>query len=181
VRDIGVGEGGAEARYRLDVAQGVDHRRLHVAQHSEHVVDVRRQPRALRGKIEGAKLARDPGIRELEGGMEVDHAVIPVELAAIDHDGHGGGEEGLGERTDLKHGAGVDRHAAVLAAHAEALGIDEAVAGDDADGEAGHVVGLHPALDVGFESGDQCGYACFHRRAGLGRLLCPCDIRQLQA
>ena len=72
---------------------------------SEQVVDLRRQPGALREEIEGAKLALTPGVLELEAGMKIDHAVIPIELAAIDQDGHDGGEESLGDRADLKDGA----------------------------------------------------------------------------
>ena len=39
--------------------------------------------------------------------------------------------------------------------YAEALGVDQLVARDDADGEAGIVEGLHAALDVGLELGNE--------------------------
>jgi hypothetical protein len=161
--------------------QGADGRRLLVAEHSNEVAGVGRQPGALRDDVEGPKLAGDPRVLELEAGIEIDHAVVPLELAAIDHDGHGGGQECLGERPDLKHGARVDRRAAGLAAHPEALGVDETVAGDDADGEFGQVVSLHPAPDVALEIGDQRRDARRHRRRRFGRLLGPRDIRQLRA
>jgi hypothetical protein len=90
---------------------------------------------------------------------------------------NGGGEESLGERADLERGARVDRRAARLAAHAETLGVDETVAGDDADGESGQVISLHPAPDVRLEIGDQSPDARLHERRGLGQFLCSRDAR----
>ena len=173
MRDVGVGEGGAEARHRLDMAQRAHHRGRVAAEDSHHVVGVGRQARALREQVEHPELARHPGVLELEIRIEIDHAVVPMEFAAVDRDGHGRGQEALGGRADLEDGLRIDRRAAALAAHAEALGVDEAVAGDDADGEAGHVESLHPALDVCFELGDQRVDARLHRCRWPVRFLCP--------
>jgi hypothetical protein len=65
--------------------------------------------------------------------------------------------------------------------HPEALGIDEAVAGDDADRKAGRVVGLHRAADIRLEIRDQRRDARRHRPGRFGRLLGPRDIRQVHA
>jgi hypothetical protein len=62
-----------------------------------------------------------------------------------------GGGEGLGGRADLKDGFGADRLRAALATDAEALGINEPVAGDDADHRSGNVESLHAAGHEAFE------------------------------
>ena len=115
--------------------------------------------------VEDAELARHPGVLELEVGLEVRHAVVPGEHLLVDGDRHGGGEEGLGGRADLEDRLGVHRLAA-LAAHPEALRVNQAVTGDDADGEAGHVEVPHPALDIGLELGRQRLDAPLHRFLG---------------
>ena len=58
--DVGVGEGRAEARHRLDVAQRPDHRRPVEAEQADRVVGVGRQPRALGDHVEDAELAASP-------------------------------------------------------------------------------------------------------------------------
>ena len=83
------------------------------------------------------------------------------ERLLVDGDRHGGGEEGLGGRADLEDRLGVHRLAA-LAANPEALGIDQPVAGDDADGEPGQVEILHAGGDVGLELGRQGCDAVLH-------------------
>ena len=93
----------------------------------------------------------------------------------------GRGEKCLGGRADLEDCARIDRHATGLAAHAEALGVDELVAGDDADGEARHVERLHPAGNVGLDIGDQRLDALLHGRVGLGRFRCPRHVREVEA
>ncbi len=153
--DVGVGEGGAEARHRLDIAQRADHRRLIEADEAERIVRIRRQPRALREEIEHAEFAGDPRVFELELGIEIDDAIVPVEFAAIDHDALGRREKRLGGRADLEHRARIDRRATGLAAHAEALGVDEAVAGHDADREPRHAERLHGVAGVGLEIGNE--------------------------
>ena len=95
VRDVGIGEGRAETGHRLDMAQRADQRRLVEAEHGEHVVDVGWKPRALGEQVEDAELARDPGILHLKLRIEIDNAVVPPQLAAIDHDGHGRSEKRL--------------------------------------------------------------------------------------
>ena len=152
------------------MAQRADHRRLIEADEAERVVHVRRQPRALREEIEHAELARDPGVPELELGIEIDHAVVPVKLAAIDHDALGRGEKRLGGRADLEHRARIDRRAAGLAAHAEAFGVDESVAGDDADRKARHAERLHGAACVGLEIGNERLDAAFRGGGGIGQV-----------
>jgi hypothetical protein len=59
--------------------------------------------RALREEIEHAELVGDPRVLELELGIEIDHAVVPVEFLAIDHDADGRREKRLGGRADLEH------------------------------------------------------------------------------
>jgi hypothetical protein len=122
--DVGVGEGRAEAGYRLDIAQRADERRVVEVVHGKHVVGEAWKAGALSKQVEDAKLARHPRILQLELRIEVDNAIVPPQLAAIDHDGLGRGEERLGGRADLEQSARVDRSPAALAAYAEALGID---------------------------------------------------------
>ena len=121
------------------------------ADEAERVVHIGRQPGALSEQVEHAELAGDPGVLELELGIEIDHPVVPAEFLAIDHDAYGRREKSLGGRADLEHRARIDRCAAGLAAHAEALGVYEAVAGDDADREPRHAERLHGAAGVGLE------------------------------
>src|SRR5713226_3962265 len=109
------------------MAQGADQRRLIDAEHAEHVVHVGWEPRALSEEVEDAELARDPRVLELKLGIEIDYPVVPPQLAAIDHDGQGRREKGLGGRTDLEDRACIDRNATRLAAHAEALGVYQRV------------------------------------------------------
>ena len=68
----------------------------------------RREPRALCGEVKDTELARNPGILQPELGIKIDYAVVPPQLAAIDHDGLGHSEKGLSCRTNLKDGVGVD-------------------------------------------------------------------------
>ena len=49
---------------------------------------------------------------------------------------------------------------AALPSHAEPLGVDEPVADDDADGEAGAVEGFHAVADIGLEP--------WHQRLDVG-------------
>jgi hypothetical protein len=154
------------------MAQRTDQRQFVEADYDQRIISVGREPGALSGDVEHPKLACDPGILQLKIRIEIDNAVVPPELAAIDHDGHGRGEKCLCVRTDLENCAGIDQHTTGLAAHAEALGVDEAVADDDADSEPGHVERLHPTLDVGFDIGDQRLEAHLRGRVGLDRLRC---------
>src|SRR5262249_55521311 len=103
MRDVGIGEGWAETRYWFDVAERVNQRRLLVIEHDQNVVDQRREPRALRGKVKHTELARNPGILHPELGIEIDYAIGPLQLAAINHDSHGRGKERLGGRADLEN------------------------------------------------------------------------------
>ena len=96
--------------------KGADQCRLVEVQHGEHVVDQRRKPGALGEQVEDTELARDPGILQLEIRIEIDDAVVPPQLAAIDHDGHGRGEKRLRGRADLEDRARIDRQSAALAA-----------------------------------------------------------------
>src|SRR5215510_10202860 len=127
MRDVGIGEGRAETRHRFDIAERADQRLLFVVEHGENVVDQWRKPGALRGEVKNTELARNPGILQLELGIEIDYAVVPSQLAAIDHDGHGRSEERLGGRTDLEECPSINRQSVALAAHAEALGVYEPV------------------------------------------------------
>ena len=165
VGDVGVGEGRAEARRRLDVAQRADHRRLVEADEAEDVVGGRRQAGALRQQVEDPELARHPRILELEVRVEVDDAVVPGELAPVDADRERGGEERLGGRADLEDGRRIDRRPA-LPGDAEALAPDQPVAADDADGDAGGVEVRHALGDVGLEVGHQRLDLRIHRRVG---------------
>ena len=140
----------------------MDHRRLVAAEEADHVVDVGRQPGALGDQVEDAELARHPRVLQLECRVEIDDPVVPGELLPVGRDRHGRREEGLGRRADLEDGRGIDRLAA-FPADAEALRVDEAVAGDDADREARTAEGGHAALDRRFEIGDQRRDACIHR------------------
>ena len=166
-RCVGVGESRAEARHRLDLAQRADHRRLVVAEERQHVVGIGRQAGALGQKVEDAELARNPGVLHLEARVEVDDAVVPGELAAVDGDGDGGRQERLRGRADLEDGPFIDRRAAFLA-DAEALAIDQLVADDDADRRSRHVERLHVGADIGLEARHEVGDALLH--AGIGRL-----------
>ena len=74
---------------------------------------------------------------------------LPAELAAIDGDRERCGKKALGHRTDLEDGAGVDWLAAFFAR--QSLGVDEPVAGDDADGEARAVESGHALGNVAFK------------------------------
>ena len=135
--DVGVGERRPETRHRLDKAQRPDQCGSVQPQYTQCIVRIRRQPRALRHKIEHPEFARDPGILQSEIGIEVDHTVIPFEFATIDHQGHRRCEKSFRGRADLKDRARVDRCAASLAAHAKALAVDQSVICNDADGKAG--------------------------------------------
>ncbi len=179
MRDVGVGEGRAETRHRFDIAQRTDQRRIVEVVHGEHIVDEGWKAGALSKQVEDAKLACHPRIFQLKRRIEIDHAVVPPQLAAIDHDGLGCGEKCLGGRADLEDRARVDGRAPGLAAHAEAPGVDELVARHDAHGEARHVEGLHPAGRVGLDLRDQRLDAILHRRLGLGRFRCCRDIREV--
>ena len=68
-----------------------------------------------------------------------------------------------------------------LAAHAEALGVDQLVADNDADGEARHVERLHPAGNVGLELRDQRLNAILHGRVGLGLFRCQRHVLKVKA
>ena len=154
VGDVGVGEGRAEARHWLDVAQGVNERRPVHAKIAELVVDVGRQPGTLREQVKKTKLPRDPRIAHLEIRVEIDDAIVPTELAPVDGDRHRCREKRLRRRSDLKDRPRVDRGAA-LAPDAEALGIDQLVAGDDADCEPRDIEILHIGFDVVLEARDE--------------------------
>ena len=149
--DVGVGEGRAEARDRIDIAQRPDQGRLVEAEHGEHVVDQPRKPRALGEQVEDAELARDPRVLHLEVRVEIDDTVVPFELAAIDHDGDAGCQKRLRGRADLEDGVRVDRLSAALAPHAEALGVYELVVCNDPDGEARNIEHLHSVRGIGVE------------------------------
>ena len=168
VRDVRVSERRPETRYRIDVAQRPDQRRLVEAEHREHVVDQTWKPRALGEQVEDAELARDPGVLHLEIRVEVDDTVVPFELAAIDHDGDARCEKRLRVRADLEDRARIDRLAAALAAHAEALGVDQLVANNDADGETRDVEDLHPARGIGLQLRDHRLDATRHGCVGRG-------------
>ena len=112
--DVGIGEGRAEARHRLDIAQGPDQRRLIEAEQAERIVGIGRQPGPLSEQVEDAELAGHPRVLQLEVRIEIDDAVVPAELLAVDHDRQGRGEKGLGGRADLEDRLGVDRLAAAL-------------------------------------------------------------------
>src|SRR4029453_4140359 len=144
MRDVGVGEGRAETGHRFNIAKGANHFRLFEVQHGENVVDQWRKPGALRGEVEDTELARDPGILQPELGIEVDYAVVPPQLPAIDHDSHGRGEERLRGRADLENRTRINRQSVALAAHAETLGVYKPVVRNDANGQARHVEPLHP-------------------------------------
>src|SRR5205814_7889902 len=97
------------------------------------------------GEVEDTELARNPGVLQPELGIEIDYAVVPPQLAAIDHDCHGRGEERLGGRADLENRSRINRQSIALAAHAEALGVNKLVVGNDSKGQARYVEPLHPA------------------------------------
>ena len=74
---------------------------------------------------------------------------LPAELAAIDGDRERCGKKALGHRTDLEDGAGVDWLAAFFARQTPWR--RRAVAGDDADSEAGAVESGHALGNVAFK------------------------------
>jgi hypothetical protein len=90
----------------------------------------------------------------LEFGVEIDDAIIPVQLAPVDSDRHRRGKKRLGHRCDLKKGLRVDR-APALAAEAKAFGVDQLVAGDEADGKAGDIEAIHVGRDIVLEAWDE--------------------------
>ena len=98
----------------------------------------------------------------MKARIEIDHLLVPAELAVIDGDRHGRREERLGGRSDLKHGMGVDRLAA-LAADSEAPGIDHLVADDDFDRQSRNVEGLHVRCDIVLERGNDQKRLLLHR------------------
>ena len=169
VSDIGVGEGRAEARHRFDVSQGTNEGRSVEAEVHEKVVGVRREAGALRGQVEDAELARHPRVAHLEVGVEIDDAIVPTQLALIDGDRNRRGKERLGHRPDLEDGLRVDRGTA-LAAHPEAFGINQLVAGDDADREPRHVEAFHVGCDIVFETWGKRLDLLFDRWGGTRRL-----------
>ena len=168
MRDVGVGKGRAETGHRFNMAKGANHFRLFEVQHDENVVDQRRKPGALRGEVEDTELARNPGILQPELGIEIDYAVVPPQLAAIDHDRHGRGEERLGGRADLENRPRINRQSVALAAHAETLGVYKPVVGNDSDGQARYVEPLHPAGNVGFDIRNQLLHPALDSRFGRG-------------
>jgi hypothetical protein len=133
----------------------------------------------LSEQVEDPKLAGHPRILELEIRLEIDDAVIPAELATIDHDGQGRGEKGLGGRADLEHRACTDRRATGLAAHAETPAVNEAIVGDDPKGEAGRVGRFHAARNIALDLGDQGLDA--HLQGRSGRFRGPRRTRQIHA
>src|SRR6478736_4371847 len=155
MRDVGVGKGRAETGHRFNMAKGANHFWLFEVQHHENVVDQRWKPGALRGEVEDTKLACNPGILQLEIRIEIDYAVVPSQLAAIDHDRHGRGEERLGGRADLEKRPRINRQSVALAAYAETLGVYKPVVGNDSNGQARYVEPLHPTGNVGFDIRNQ--------------------------
>jgi hypothetical protein len=131
------------------------------AEKTKPVVDVWWEPRALRDEVEHAELACDPGILELKIGIEIDHPVVPVQLALVHGNGKRGSKKCLGGGSDLKDCLGVDGLAA-FAPRAEAFGVDKLVIGDNADGQPRHIERLHPVPDISLEIGDQRLDAILH-------------------
>lgn len=156
VSDVRVGEGGAEARDRLDVAQGSDQSVPVKPQYTQRIIGVGRQAGTLREQIVYTEFTRDPWVPELKAWIEVHHTVVPVELAAIDHHGNRRSEERLRGRADLEHRLWLDQLPAGPAAHAEAFGVNKPVVGNNADGEAWRIERLHAIGDVGLDVLNRC-------------------------
>jgi len=114
------------------------------------------------------QLTRNPGILQPELGIEIDYAVVPPQLAVIDQDRHGRGEERLGSRADLENRPRINRQSVALAAHAETLGVYKPVVGNDSDGQARYVEPLHPAGNVGFDIRNQFLHPALDSRFGRG-------------
>lgn len=165
MRDVEIAEIGAEQPDLRCDPQRTDQRLSVVAEHGQRVVDVSRQARALGGDVENAEIAGDPGIGELKIGDMVDDRIIPAEPAGIDRLRQRRGEKGLGGRTDLEDRLRRDLLRLAERADAEALGVDQLVLVDDADGKARHREGLHALGDLLLEVRQQR----FDR--GLRRLL----------
>jgi hypothetical protein len=72
----------------------------------------------------------------------------------------------------LEDSAGVDRLAALLA-HAKSLAVDELVAGNNADGEAGAIESCHALGNVALKPGNKGGNTRLHSGIGIGR---PCHL-----
>src|SRR5215217_9428644 len=100
--DVRISERRTETGNRVDIAQGTNHVRLADPDHSQHVVSVRRQARALSDQIEDTEFARDPGVFQLKIRIEIDHPVVPLQSTAIDHDGKRRAKKGFSGRADLK-------------------------------------------------------------------------------
>jgi hypothetical protein len=96
MRDVGVGEGGPKARHRIDMAQGMDQRRLFETDHAQRVVRVGRKPGALSKQIEYPELAGHPRILQLKFRVEVNNAVVPPEFATVHHEGQRRGKKSFG-------------------------------------------------------------------------------------
>lgn len=94
-----------------------------------------------------------------------------MQLAVVDRDRHRRGKKRLGRRPDLEDGLRVDRRPA-LAADTEAFGVDQLVAGDDADRQARDVEALHVGCDIVLEARDKRLDSLFDRRFGRRRFGC---------
>src|SRR5262249_7641252 len=100
--------------------------------------------------------------------IEIDYAVVPPQLAAIDHDGHGRSEERLGGRADLEKCPRINGQSVALAAHTETLSVHKPVVGNDSNGQARYIEPLHPAGNIGFDIRNQLLHPALDRRFSLG-------------
>src|SRR5262249_60603367 len=99
---------------------------------------------------------------------------------AADQVALGGGKNAVGGGPDREGGGRADGLPAALAAYAEALGIDQSVAGDDAYGETRHVKRLHPAGNVGLDFRYLRQNAIRHGRFGSERFGRHRHVREVE-
>ena len=188
VEQVVVIELGAEARYRLQVAQAVhDLGTRHVGGRKEHqVAGAQAQAAAVRQQVANGEFARDVRVVHAELRQDVDDLVVPAHLAFVHEHGEGRRREGLGVGADLEQGVGAHLLGLPLLAHAIALGVDQLAVLDDADGHARHLEGLHGArdgaIDLRRRNRQRCGLdrerECGHEASAGERGCEKADVRR---
>ena len=116
------------------VAQAVQDRAAVEADVFQQVAGVIGQPAAVGEQVAQGDRSRGQGIGQREVGIVPDDRVIPTDASvSVPHQAsHDGGCDGLGDRSQLEDGVGVNGVGRACFADAEALEIDHLVAEDDA-------------------------------------------------
>ncbi len=109
------------------------------AQVFQPVAAVVGQAAAMAQQIAEPQLARDEGIVHPEAGVAIDHAVVPADASLADQGRQNGGRNGLGHRSELEDGVGIDAFGPADLAHPVALFENDLIPMDDNNGDTGKV------------------------------------------